>query len=78
MITSRIDRLPPQQQLTVKVASIIGRIFTFRLLNDIYPLRNEADRLRDNLDGLTTLDITQLDAPEASSRSRGKSSSWKG
>ena len=26
-ITSRIDRLSPTQQLTVKVASVIGRVF---------------------------------------------------
>ena len=61
VITSRIDRLPPQQQLTLKVASIIGRIFTVRLLNDIYPIRSETDQLRYDLNMLTVLDITRLD-----------------
>jgi class 3 adenylate cyclase/tetratricopeptide (TPR) repeat protein len=64
VITSRIDRLPPQQRLTVKVASVIGRIFSFRLLNDIYPVRSETDRLHASLDMLTALDITRLDVPE--------------
>ena len=42
VITSRIDRLTPAQQLTLKVASVIGRLFPFRLLRDIHPI--EADR----------------------------------
>ncbi len=38
-ITSRIDRLSPTQQLTVKVASVIGRVFAVVILRDVHPLR---------------------------------------
>jgi class 3 adenylate cyclase/tetratricopeptide (TPR) repeat protein len=42
LLTSRIDRLTPQQQLTLKVASVLGRTFPFELLRAVYPV--EADR----------------------------------
>jgi len=35
VITSRIDQLTPQQQLTLKVASVIGRVFAFRVTRDL-------------------------------------------
>jgi len=64
VITSRIDALPPQTQLAVKVASIIGRIFAFQVLRDIYPVETDRDRLDDYLGIATRLDITHLDTPE--------------
>eukprot|EP00960_Hanusia_phi_P072566 767819-Hanusia_phi.AAC.1 len=42
LITSRIDRLTASQQLTLKVASVIGREFDFLLLIQIHPTENEA------------------------------------
>ena len=38
VITSRIDRLTPRQQLTLKVASVIGRGFAHRMLRDVHLL----------------------------------------
>lgn len=38
VITSRIDLLPPSHQLTLKVASVIGRNFGFSTLRDIHPV----------------------------------------
>ncbi len=64
VVASRIDLLPPIQQLTVKVASIIGRIFAYRVLHDIYPDPREVGRLRESLDSLDRLDITPLETPE--------------
>jgi tetratricopeptide (TPR) repeat protein len=64
VITSRIDRLSPQSQLALKVASIIGRIFLYRILNDIHPVADDRARLPEFLGDLTQLDITRLDAPE--------------
>lgn len=64
VVASRIDRLPPQQQLTVKVASVIGRIFAFRLLNDIYPVPDAESQLHENLRRLERLDITPQESPE--------------
>jgi len=64
VITSRIDRLPPPHQLTLKVASIIGRIFTYHILQGVHPIGSDRPQLHDYLDGLTRLDITRLNTPE--------------
>lgn len=62
VVTSRIDRLKPQEQLCVKVASVIGRIFTFRVLNDIHPIQNDRQYLRRYLEELEKLDLTPLES----------------
>ncbi len=64
VITSRIDLLTPQQQLTLKVASVIGRVFPYRTLYDIHPVAAERTQLHDQLDTLDRLDITPLETPE--------------
>jgi tetratricopeptide (TPR) repeat protein len=64
IITSRIDRLTPSQQLTLKVASVIGRIFEFDTLHHIHPIEADKTRLTDYLTGLSRLDITQLETAE--------------
>ncbi|HZB59819.1 MAG TPA: AAA family ATPase, partial [Actinomycetota bacterium] len=64
-ITSRIDRLSPTQQLTVKVASVIGRVFAVGILRDIHPLRQAvALTLAADLTELERADLTVLDTPE--------------
>lgn len=64
VIINRLDQLSPQQQITLKVASVIGRIFAFQILQDVYP--DEAGRisLKKNLLELEQLKITQQEAPE--------------
>src|SRR5262249_35006375 len=64
VITSRIDQLTPSQQLTLKVASVIGRMFEFRILRDIYPIDATFAYLADDLATLEQLDITQLETTE--------------
>ena len=66
VITSRIDRLTAGQQLTVKVASAIGRTFPYSLLRDIYPIEADKAQLHEELDALGQLGITpaQASAPE--------------
>ena len=64
VITSRIDRLTLQQQLTLKVASVIGRVFAFHALHEVYPIGADKPHLLDYLGGLEQLDITPLEAPE--------------
>lgn len=63
VVTSRIDRLSPQEQLCVKVASVIGRIFTYRLLHDIHPIHNDRQYLQSYLIELGQLDLTPLETP---------------
>ena len=64
-ITSRIDRLSPTQQLTVKVASVIGRVFAVGILRDVHPLRQAiALTLSADLTEIERADLTVLDTPE--------------
>jgi class 3 adenylate cyclase/tetratricopeptide (TPR) repeat protein len=60
LITSRIDRLPPEQQLALKAASVIGRVFRLDVLRDIFPVPDEANELEARLDTLTRLEITSI------------------
>lgn len=60
VITSRIDSLPPAQQLLLKVASVIGRSFEFHPLHDVYPVTDDRPRLKQHLKILEELDITDL------------------
>jgi class 3 adenylate cyclase/tetratricopeptide (TPR) repeat protein len=64
LITSRIDRLTPSQQLAVKTASVIGRVFAFQTLRDIYPVETARAQLADDLRVLERVDITPLETPE--------------
>lgn len=63
LITSRIDRLLPPQQLMLKVASVIGRNFRGDLLEAIYPLATDKERLPEHLDSLQRLELIVLDTP---------------
>lgn len=67
VITSRIDRLTPGQQLTLKVASVIGRVFALYTLAAIHPVEADKPYLPVYLHTLTDLDITGVEAPEPES-----------
>jgi class 3 adenylate cyclase len=64
IITSRIDRLAPGDQFTLKVASVIGRVFAYATLYAIHPIEAERILLRSSLLVLQKLDITPLETPE--------------
>lgn len=57
VIISRIDRLTQAQQLTLKVASVIGEIFAFRILRDIYPIEEDRPDLLHHLRTCERLDL---------------------
>ncbi|MGH2522430.1 MAG: response regulator [Anaerolineales bacterium] len=59
-----IDRLSPADQLTLKAASVIGRVFLVEVLRDTYP--DEADRpnLDEHLRTLEDLDLIIPHSPE--------------
>ncbi|MEA3208313.1 MAG: hypothetical protein QOE70_1370 [Chthoniobacter sp.] len=63
VIIGRMDRLPPSQQLTLKVASVIGRVFALRVLRDIFPIEPERAQLPAHLQTLDRLDLTPLESP---------------
>ena len=58
VITSRIDRLAPSHQLTLKVASVVGRLFAYRIVRDVFPVAMEEGSLVGQLNDLERLDIT--------------------
>ncbi len=64
VVTSRLDRLPPAQQMALKVASVIGRIFQLRGLQGVYPGDDERQRLPEHMSRLVELDITLLQGNE--------------
>lgn len=54
VIVNRIDRLAPAEQLTVKVASVIGYEFPYPMLRDIFPVEREREGLHDHLQAIHT------------------------
>ncbi|MEM9595475.1 MAG: DUF917 family protein [Acidobacteriota bacterium] len=65
LVTSRIDRLDPSHQMTLKVASVLGRFFTGAALEAIHPVAADRTGLHQHLDRLQALDLT----PRAQGRS---------
>lgn len=53
IITSRVDKLTPEQQFTLKVASVIGREFSLTMLGEIHPLNQDETTLLDDLKSIT-------------------------
>lgn len=64
VITSRIDRMPPSHQLTLKVASVVGRVFALKELSAIYPIKTDISALPEYLTSLESQELTILDSPE--------------
>ncbi len=64
IVTSRLDRLGAAEQLTVKVASVVGRVFARNLLHDIHPIAADRRDLGSHLDHLEKLDIARPFTPE--------------
>jgi len=64
VITSRIDRLSPAMQLTLKIASVIGRTFGFQILQDVHPIEADKEQLTGYLKQLAGFELTPLMTPE--------------
>jgi adenylate cyclase len=64
LILSRIDQLSEHQRATLKVASVIGRLFHFVWLHGAYPALGKVEPLRADLVELARLELTPLDTPE--------------
>ncbi|MBI3965159.1 MAG: AAA family ATPase, partial [Chloroflexi bacterium] len=62
VIISRIDRLAPSQQLLLKVASVVGRTFPFRILRDVYPIAADREHLAEHLDRLQDFDVVPIES----------------
>ena len=57
VVTARMDRLDPGQQMALKVASVIGFNFSLPSLRQVYPLAPERERLPAILNDLERLDL---------------------
>jgi len=64
LILSRIDQLTEPQKVTLKVASVIGRVFPFSWLYGYYPSLGDEKIVKDHLAELSKLDLTPLDTPD--------------
>ncbi len=64
VVISRIDRLSPPAQLTLKVASVIGRTFSCRVLGDVFPMDGESHTSAHALEALVKSNLTLPDAPD--------------
>lgn len=64
VVTNRLDRLTATQQLAIKVASVIGRVFAFRTLRDVFPVPIPAQQLLQEMDTLNQLEITPIERNE--------------
>jgi class 3 adenylate cyclase len=64
VIASRIDRLSSSQQLLLKAASVIGRVFSQKTLLEIRALNTEDVAIVQELEVLRRLDLTLLETPE--------------
>ena len=64
VVLARIDRLPPEQQLLLKVAAVIGRSFLYRTLCDVHPHQVVQTLLQAYLDDLAWRGLTPLERLE--------------
>eukprot|EP00002_Diphylleia_rotans_P020458 TRINITY_DN3969_c0_g2_i1.p1 TRINITY_DN3969_c0_g2~~TRINITY_DN3969_c0_g2_i1.p1 ORF type:complete len:2015 (-),score=364.82 TRINITY_DN3969_c0_g2_i1:559-6603(-) len=67
VVTNRIDRLSASEQLTLKVASVMGRRFMMRMLLDIHPSSSNARQIEQDLITLDQMEYitTSLDEDSA-------------
>jgi class 3 adenylate cyclase/tetratricopeptide (TPR) repeat protein len=63
VVTSRVDQLDAQQQLLLKVASVVGRSFPVHLVRDLYPVGDDRDTVPSLLAPLEQLDVIRPAPP---------------
>ncbi len=63
LVLSRLDRLPEASKLTLKVASVIGRMFELPLLAAAHPNRLDAAQLAGQFGLLQARDFARLETP---------------
>ncbi|MGD9092287.1 MAG: tetratricopeptide repeat protein, partial [Anaerolineales bacterium] len=65
VIVSRIDRLLASDRRILQVASVIGRVFAYRTLEGVYPYTDIEVALRERLNYLNELGLTETQVIEA-------------
>ncbi len=64
IIRTRIDRLSADEQLTLKLASVIGAVFEHEILRDIHPMLDSDRALHVQMTTLQRLSVTTIEVPE--------------
>ena len=64
LVLSRIDNLTESQKIAIRVASVIGRLFTAAMVWGIYPAQEVTSMVKDDLDRLSELELTPVEKPE--------------
>ncbi len=64
LILSRIDKLDEHQQIAIRVASVIGRLFPAAMLWGVSRELRDAATVRRALEMLSELELTPLDTPD--------------
>jgi tetratricopeptide (TPR) repeat protein len=64
VVAARIDGLSPSEQLTLKVASVIGRLFRVGILAEVHPFEDARSSVPEELARTTGLDLTRLETPD--------------
>jgi len=64
LILTRIDQRSESEKVTLKIASIIGRIFIAAWLWGAYPELGDQQRVKADLDQLNQIDLTPMYTPE--------------
>ena len=64
LVLSRIDNLTESQKIAIKVASVIGRLFTAAMVWGIYPAEEVTTMIKNDLDRLSELELTPVEKPE--------------
>ena len=64
-VLSLVDRLAMRQQLTLKVAAVVGRSFLVRTVAETHPMPEGRSLVYEDLDALLALDLIAVDDSEA-------------
>ncbi len=64
LIAHRVEQLSSSHQLTLKTASVIGRVFSLEALREVHPVASDKPHLLGQLATLAALDITPLETPD--------------
>jgi tetratricopeptide (TPR) repeat protein len=65
LVLSRLDQLSESQQITAKVASIVGRVFRAAWLAGVYPALGDLEHVHADLEALRRQELTLPDPGEA-------------
>lgn len=58
VVVSRLDRLPDDEQLTLKIAAVLGRSFSPQAITDLHPLHHDEAATRASLEHLVAAGLT--------------------